>query len=573
MPSRLSPDRPGTAEVSFASLMGRVRVPFAVTAGPAHVLTYTNAAFDELVRPDGQAIVGSPLVAALPLRDTTALTALLDRASRTGTVVRNRLLGGAADALPPLCCSVWPNIGPTGEVEFLLVELRSATQGEMSMSLQREVAERLLLTALRQLDATATAEAALQSASFLSAETRRLSESLDEDATLGSMRSMSLSHLGDWCIVDTLDEQDSMHRLAIVHPDPDMKGILDELEGTWTPHPSDQFGLPAALRAMKPATITDASDATLANAAHDPGVASAVAALGGGHLLTVPLVVHERIIGAVTFVGNRKLSAEDIKLAGELASRSAIALDRARMHGEAIHLRERAEEASAAKSAFLGMMSHELRTPLQAIGGFVDLIDMEIHGPVTAQQRADLARIRASQRYLVRLVSDLLSLTKLGIGQQTYEISEVDTAAIVTESVALIAPLLLPKSLACDVMACDVPVVASADPGKVNQILVNLLSNAIKCTPAGGRLTVTCAVNGDQVLLSVIDTGVGVPADKLEAIFEPFVQVKRSASGAEGGIGLGLAISRTLARGMNGDLTVESTPGHGANFTLTLPRA
>ncbi|MDB4908561.1 MAG: ATP-binding region ATPase domain protein [Gemmatimonadetes bacterium] len=559
--------------MSFESSIGHVRVAFAVTTGPRHVLAYSNAAFEDLVRPEGEAVTGAPIATAFPGRDTSALVALLDRAFRTGTIVRSRLIGTPGEVPPPLSCSVWPNIGANGEVDSLLVEIRTATPAQLTISLQRQVAERLLLSALRELDAAAVAESARRNASFLSAETRRLSESLDEDVTLRSMRAMSLPRLGDWCIVDTLGDDDTMHRLAIVHPDASMQSVLLELDGSWEPHPDDQFGLPAALRTMTPATMSDASHATLANSAHDAHVAGAVAALGSGHLLTVPLMIRERLIGAVTFVGGRAFTADDVKLADDLASRSAMALDRARLHGEAIHLRERAEAASEAKSAFLGMMSHELRTPLQAIGGFVDLIDLGIHGPVSAQQRTDLARIRASQRYLVKLVNDLLSLTKLGVGQQVYDITDVDAGVLATESVALTSLLISAKMLTWAMVGCETPVLARADAGKVSQILVNLLTNAIKCTPEGGHLSVECATDADVVRLSVVDNGIGIPADQLETIFEAFTQVNRYASGAEGGIGLGLSISRSLARGMNGELLVESMPGEGSRFTLVLPRA
>ncbi|HEY5440543.1 MAG TPA: ATP-binding protein [Gemmatimonadaceae bacterium] len=561
---------------SFERYIEHVPAAFALTLGRQHTLVYANAAFRSLVTPDGEPSLGSPIAGAFARLDTAGLTALLDRAFRTGIVSRNRRIASADESVPPLSCTVWPDVNRNGESEHLVIELRPATQRELTLGLQREMAERLLLNAVRQQDAADVAEVSRRGAAFLASESRRLVESLDERATLVAMERMSLPYLGAWCIVDTLDDDDTMHRLAIIHPDSAKQTILEELEGRWIPDLDDEFGLPAALRSATPTVIADKVDAVLANAAHDPKIAGALRALGVGPLLTVPLVVRERLIGAVTFVGerhDRPFTPNDLEMAKDLASRSAMALDRARLYGEAIALKIRAESASEAKSAFLGMMSHELRTPLNAIGGYVDLMDMEIHGPVTEAQHVDLARIRSNQRYLMGLITDLLNLTKVSSGQLVYNIDDIVPRELLATSTALVEPLIAQKLLIYDGIACDAKIVARGDPEKVTQILVNLLSNAIKFTPPGGRLAIDCEATQDAVLIRVSDTGIGIPPEKLKVIFEPFVQVKGSSLGPESGIGLGLAISRGLAQAMHGDLSVESTLGAGARFTLTLPRA
>jgi signal transduction histidine kinase len=367
-----------------------------------------------------------------------------------------------------------------------------------------------------------------------------------------------------------------MHRLAILHPDPAKQRLLRELEGRWIPEPNEGFGLPAALRHAGPIVISTDFDAALGTAAHNPEISRVLQEVGIGPLLTVPLVIRTRLVGAVTFVGGRRgkpFTSEDVELAEDLAGRSAMALERARLYGEAIALKARAEAASLARGTFLGMMSHELRTPLNAIGGYVDLIDMEIHGPVTEAQHVDLARIRSNQRYLMGLINDVLNFTKLGSGHLVYDIADVKAHAVLGASVALVEPLIVQKQLIYDGIQCDTKLVARGDQERVIQILVNLLSNAIKFTPPGGRLVVDCEATDQVVRMRVCDTGIGIPRDKLEAIFEPFIQVKGGLTGPESGIGLGLAISRLLARAMHGDLTVESKLGEGARFTLTLPRS
>ena len=556
--------------------VGRAPIAFAVTRGDQHELVYANAAFRMLFAAGGDPMIGSPLAEALDRGGPTGLAALLDRSFRTGAVSRNRHIGPVDERAPPLICTVWPDANEHGESECLVIELRLATQSDLTLKLQREVAERLLLSALRNQDAALAAVESQRGAAFLAAESGRLAESLDEESTLVAMEHMALPHLGAWCIVDIFDADGTMHRLAVVHPDPAKQNILESLEGRWVPHVDDPFGLPAVLRRGTAISIIDDVDAALANAAHDEEVYLALREIGAGPLLTMPLVVRDSFIGAVTFVSGRSgtpFTAEEVSLAEHLARQSAMALDRARAHGEALSLREVAESANTAKSAFLGMMSHELRTPLNAIGGYVDLIALGIRGPVTQEQRADLARIRTNQRHLMGLINDLLNLTKLGGGRLVYDIRDIPAQDSLVAAIALVEPLIGQKGLTLELVPCDLHVMARADHEKVVQILVNLLSNGIKFTPEGGRLTVDCIAAPDTVMLRVSDTGIGIPADKLDVIFDPFVQIKGDLLGHEGGVGLGLSISRSLVRAMHGELTVESTLGEGACFTVTLPRS
>jgi signal transduction histidine kinase len=256
----------------------------------------------------------------------------------------------------------------------------------------------------------------------------------------------------------------------------------------------------------------------------------------------------------------------------ELRMLNDVLLDRTQ---ELERAREVADDASAAKTSFLAVMSHELRTPLNAIAGYVDLIDMGIQGPVTDKQRDALDRIRRAQRHLLRLINDILNLSRIEAGRVEYDLEEVPLGLVVDDVRAMVEPQLSDKALRFDVTA-PYDIVAHADREKVQQILLNLLSNAIKFTPQGGSVSVTAELPenaSDQVLLRVSDTGIGIPATQLDRVFEPFVQVETSIASTREGTGLGLAISRDLARGMKGDLHAVSTEGKGSTFTLTLPRA
>ncbi|MEO8580443.1 MAG: ATP-binding protein [Gemmatimonadales bacterium] len=230
-----------------------------------------------------------------------------------------------------------------------------------------------------------------------------------------------------------------------------------------------------------------------------------------------------------------------------------------------------ADAANRSKAEFLTVMSHELRTPLNSIGGYVDLLDMELRGPLTESQKADLARIKRSQQHLLGIINDILNFTRLEATQLTFDIIDVPLRALIADMDAVVSPLARAKSIS---YLCDVPagnLFTRTDPDKLRQIMINLLSNAVKFTPEGGRIRVFCTTSANFVSIHVQDTGSGIPSDKREVVFEPFVQLDRGLTRTTDGTGLGLAISRGLARGMGANLTLESKVGIGSTFTLTLP--
>jgi PAS domain S-box-containing protein len=231
------------------------------------------------------------------------------------------------------------------------------------------------------------------------------------------------------------------------------------------------------------------------------------------------------------------------------------------------------ETANVAKSAFLTAMSHELRTPLNAIGGYTELLTLGLGGPTTPEQLDYLERIRRSQQHLLGIISDLLNFSRIEAGHLTYDIRHLSLNQVIEGVVPLIEPQAEAKAIALKTHTSNHDCAVLGDRAKVDQILLNLLSNAIKFTQSTGTVTVECKESGNMASIEVIDTGAGIPPDKLEAIFEPFVQLGRSLSSAHEGTGLGLAISRELARAMKGNLSVSSKVGSGSTFTLTLPRA
>ena len=255
-----------------------------------------------------------------------------------------------------------------------------------------------------------------------------------------------------------------------------------------------------------------------------------------------------------------------------------------RARADAELARAAAVQADLAKSQFLANMSHELRTPLNAIQGYTQLIDLGIHGPITPAQRETLARIDRAQRHLLGLVNDVLNFTRMGAGRVEYDVQAVAVADVIADVLPLVEPQLAHKRIELEVRlsepraGAEPPAHVWADHEKLRQIFLNLLSNAIKFTPSGGRVVVSFTTRADGsgpedlAFFQVTDTGIGIPRDRLDAIFEPFVQVRTEYARTSGGTGLGLAISRDLARGMGGDLRVRSVEGQGSTFTIALRR-
>jgi PAS domain S-box-containing protein len=254
----------------------------------------------------------------------------------------------------------------------------------------------------------------------------------------------------------------------------------------------------------------------------------------------------------------------------ELAARTQEAEDARHRADES---RARADEANRAKSQFLAAMSHELRTPLNAIGGYAELLALGVSGPVTPQQAEQLGRIKRSQDHLLGIINDILNFSKIEAGQLNYDIGPVTLKEVIDSVLLMTTPQARTKGVRFDDEGCDPEIVARADRAKVEQIVLNLVSNAVKFTEAGGSITLSCERRGDnQVVVIVRDTGSGIPVDKLEAVFEPFVQVGRTLTSTREGAGLGLAISRDLARAMGGDIVLKSEVGVGSEFSLILPR-
>ena len=562
---------PGPSRMLRAEeMLARAPVAFAITEGPQHDVVYANPGFRRLGS-EGEIALGPGASARASAAD---LTVVLDRVFRTGRPVHHLALDSADDPVPAWRCSVWPVEGGAGVPTRLVVELEDVSVAEDERAWQRALSERLILGALREQDLAREANDARQRAQFLARVSRDLATTLDESSTRDTVRHLTLPRPGSWTIVDLVEPDGSIHRLPVTHPDPARQDLARSLEALWPP---SEPATPERDSARAPVMIGDESGAALLLAAHGEENLRLLREIGFGALLVVPIIVHARVQGTMTFVsapGDAVFTSDEIALAVDLAARCGLALDNARLYRLSDGLRLAAELANQSKVQFLSSMSHELRTPLNAIGGFAELLEMGINGPVTDEQRTALARIKATQRHLLELITEVLTFARIEAGRIEYHHAEVPMSRALGEISDMLQNAVAQAGMALVCRPAEADCVVWADPVRVRQILMNLVMNAIKYAKSpGGTITISAVRSGGVVTTTVSDLGPGIPQAKLEAIFEPFEQLSAGLADRREGVGLGLAISRDLARAMAGDLSVESTPDVGTRFALTLPLA
>ena len=415
-------------------------------------------------------------------------------------------------------------------------------------------------------------------ASFLAEASRVLASSTDHRQTLLNLARAAVPRLGEWCAIDLLDDPDStlvppaVTRVTLVHEDPKKLELADEFQREYPPDWSGQRpnAVADALRG-EAILIPEITDDMLTAGAVDERHLQLLRMLGLMSAMIVPLMAGGRALGAITIVSGesgRKYNEDDLALAKDLAGRAATAVEHSM-------LLERAEAANVAKTEFLRTMSHELRQPLNAMGGLLQLWEMGLRGNLSEAQQSDLERIKRNQHQLATMIEDLLSFARLEAGRLEVEKQAVNVDAVLGALDPLVALDLESHGVAYEYRRCDTELAVLGDMERIHQVLVNLVTNAIRAMPDGGRVTVSCRPDGADgrfVAMEVADTGVGIPADRLESIFVPFVQLGRALNQPREGVGLGLAISKALAEAMNGTLTVTSVVGTGSTFVLSLPR-
>jgi PAS domain S-box-containing protein len=403
-----------------------------------------------------------------------------------------------------------------------------------------------------------------QGAQLLGDASRVLASTLDYEKTLEAVARLAVGGLADWCAVDLTDSEGKVRQVVVSHRDEAKIRWAKELNKRYPPNHSGPTGVGHVIRTGQAELYADISDAMLVAAARDADHLAIMRELQIKSALIVPMTARGRTLGALTLISSgsgRRYDEADQALAMELATRAAIAIDNAQLYRNAL-------AASDSKSAFLATMSHELRTPLNAIIGYQSLLAEGIDGRLNEPQLVQLTRIRASADHLLGLIDEVLTFSRLDVGKEVVRRDEVRLAPIITEALAMVTPLAESKGLKLRNETVDVSLFT--DDGKVRQILLNLLSNAIKFSD-DGEIVVKSRVDRDSVAISIVDRGIGISVENITRIFDPFWQVEQRSTRKVGGTGLGLSVSRSLARLLGGDVSVESRVDRGSTFTVTLP--
>ncbi|HEX6966637.1 MAG TPA: ATP-binding protein [Gemmatimonadaceae bacterium] len=448
----------------------------------------------------------------------------------------------------------------------------------MNAELERQVLERTVQIEAasrfkdellrREREARSMAEAAQERLALVAAASSVLSRVLDPDVALQRLAALSLPLLGDWCIVDVLEEPDNtVRRIAVAHAGPAPSHIARELRA-YSPTP-DTLGWD--LRGtgdadQRSVMVTEVNDAQIQKSFPDERERELIADLQPTSWMRIPLATHGDVRGLVTLIRtrtDRRYGQEDLTLAEDLVRRGATALEQARLYRQA-------QEANQTKSGFLATMSHELRTPLNAIIGYTELLLLGIPDSLPRPAVRQVDRIRTASQHLLSLIEEILSFSRIEAGSERLFVEPLLPMDIARDAASLVEPLAQAKGLRFTVEVPPELPVLEADPGKLRQILVNLLSNAVKFTDHGEIVLSARALN-DGVAFAVRDTGVGIAKEHQERVFEAFWQIRYPGMPHTSGTGLGLSVSRQLARMLGGDLTVESTTDQGSTFTVWLP--
>ena len=512
------------------------------------------------------------LVAALHSREGILLARRHAAEQRS---VRNASLAVGAAAIIALLLSGLINIGFASAIrerDEAIAKLTSVNEDLERQSQQLEMQAVEMESQAAELEATAEdlrssneeLNRGNRGAQLLNDASRVLASTLDYEMTLEAVARLAVGEIADWCTVDLVDAEGRIRQVVVSHRDESKVRWAKELSKRYPPDHTRLSGVGQVIRSGQPEVYPDITDEMLVATAKDAEHLAIMRELQIKSAIIVPMIARGRTLGALTLVSSeagRRYGEADKALAMELATRSAIAIDNAQLYRSAL-------AASDAKSAFLAIMSHELRTPLNAIIGYQSLMEEGIDGSLTEAQRGHLKRIRASADHLLGMIDEVLTFSRVDAGKELVRREEVQLAPIVAEAISMVNSLAEAKRIRLRDETTDVRLFT--DGMKVRQILLNLLSNAIKFTDQG-EIVIRSRLNSESVAVSITDPGIGIEAENLEKIFDPFWQVEQRSTRRVGGTGLGLSVSRSLARLLGGDVTVESVVERGSTFTLTLP--
>jgi PAS domain S-box-containing protein len=402
--------------------------------------------------------------------------------------------------------------------------------------------------------------------SFLAEASEHLSRSLDYEETLQTVCNIAVPQLADWCFIDFIETGGAFERIVVAHSDPAHASVAQRMKRRYAGNAA-AAGISSPLFAGRTVLKNDVNEDFLRSVARDDEHLEMLVGLHMRCFVAVPITSRGTMFGVISFIGAEtkpRFDERDVALFEELARRAAVAVDNSRLYSQA-------QEANRAKDEFLANLSHELRTPMTAIVGWSHLL--QITELDAADMRVGIDTIRQSAQAQSKMIDDLLDVSRVVSGKLHLNVATVDVAAIAEEAAATLRPAAAAKRQDLNVDIRVAPALVAGDSARLQQVFWNLLSNAVKFSPAGGAIDMTVDRAGESIVVAVRDTGEGIAAEFLPAVFERFRQVSKRTQ-SRSGLGIGLAIAKELVEMHGGTIKAES-PGErrGATFTVVLPAA
>ena len=460
-------------------------------------------------------------------------------------------------------------LGTTGENGELILASACESYPSESDRLLARVAANQLNAGLVQAHLSAERKRDADRLALLSRAGELLSSTIDYEATLRNVVAAALPDLGDFGFFDVLEPDGSVRRIARAHQNAKTQELLEATR--WVRSERTDMNL-CALSTGSSGFHPDVDNLWLNEVARAPEHLALMRELAFHSMITVPLRHEDRLGGALTLFfadSRRRHTRDDVLLAEEIARRAAGAVEAARLYGALQDAVRRKDEADRRKDEFLAMLGHELRNPLSPIMTALQL--MRLRGDQTFTRERQV--IERQVRHLERLVDDLLDISRVTRGKLELHKRPIEMGEVVAQAIESASPLMEQKRQRLTVAVDARGLLVDVDRTRLAQVVTNLLTNAAKYTSDGGEITLTAQVDGEEVILSVQDTGDGISPELLPRIFEMFVQAPQALARSQGGLGLGLTISKRLVELHAGKIEAHSQgPGQGSRFDVRLPR-
>jgi PAS domain S-box-containing protein len=405
-----------------------------------------------------------------------------------------------------------------------------------------------------------------ESARFLAEASAALATVVDYQSTLQKVANLAVPYFADWAAVDVTGEDGSLRRLAVAHQNPDKVRLAQELGRRYPPDPDAPRGIIHVICTGQPEIVEEITDELLVQSARDEEHLRLVRSLGLKSYLCVPLVVSGKAVGALTFAtaeSGRRYSRADLMLAEDLSHRAAVAIENANLY-------QALKEEDRRKTEFLALLAHELRNPMAPLRNGLQVLRLASNNGPAAQEAQGM--MERQLHHLVRLVDDLLDVSRISRGKIQLRKERLNVAEVIRSAVETCEPLIKKQEDELTVTLPEQPVYVDADSTRLTQAVCNLVSNAAKYSDRDSRIWLTVAREGEQAVIRVKDTGIGIPANMLPKVFDLFTQVDRSLEKAQGGLGVGLTIVKRLVELHGGTIEAHSEGyGKGSEFVVRLP--